>query len=867
MSVPSRLLPRPEPPHDPYSHLLAGWIGADPRKGFRIARTRDVEVAAPANVLTLGPTPDVARLLTEPSGSFGGLRPPTNVAVGPGGDIYLLDVERGVLKHFDGCCCRFDAIPCATRAVDPPADPCADPAQHKLRQRTRPPLDRLRTPHGIAICDGGLWVADSGHGRVVEFALNGFVPRRSVGLPARERAAIGDWYPFALAFDGAGRLYVSDPLHGRIDRFDAQLRWLDPAITGLAGVGPLAVDCRDRVYAVIPSSRAFGPIPLPAAGVTYASFDAGVPWFDWQRLRMGGVPLAASLDVDVTASGEALTAVELAALPPEAWRRIAARAGGAIGGLALPILGAIGQRLYVRITPQPGSAAAAAVEMHADGAGVARVEGGTAVRIEPRTETLRFPRSDVIVDMAGNLHLACGDALVPFRTDGTRLPAEAGTVPPRYKRSGRLVTVALDAEIEGCQWHRVELCGAIPAGCSIGVRTATSALALTDDEVAALDPDAWCTNQLAAGDRRGRWDCLVQSPPGRYLWLAFDFQGDGHATPCLESITIEFPRVSLRRYLPAVFGADRAGADFTDRFTAIFDTSLRSIEGHLDREATFFDPLSAPVRQGKRGPVDFLSWLASWVGIALPPEWPEERRRRYFKEATRLACARGTPLGLRRQLLLLLGFDRAYAECPAERPQTRCTPRPRNCGPEPTRTPAEPPPLILEHYRLRRWLHAGRGRLGDDAVLWGKRIVNRSELSGVQPPPDQTGNARIGETQLIGVPDPLHDPFLVYAHRFSVFVPDRVRGCEPERRAFERVLASEAPAHTSYDVRYVAPRFRVGVQAMIGLDSVVARMPRGVTLTSAVLGQGTILSEPPHRRGGPHLTVGNARLGTTTLID
>src|SRR6185503_15439556 len=90
MSVPSRLLPRPEPPHDPYSHLLAGSIGADPRKGFRIARTRDVEVAAPANVLTLGPTPDVARLLTEPSGSFGGLRPPTNVAVGPGGDIYLL---------------------------------------------------------------------------------------------------------------------------------------------------------------------------------------------------------------------------------------------------------------------------------------------------------------------------------------------------------------------------------------------------------------------------------------------------------------------------------------------------------------------------------------------------------------------------------------------------------------------------------------------------------------------------------------------------------------------------------------------------------------------------------------------------------
>ena len=40
----------------------------------------------------------------------------------------------------------------------------------------------------------------------------------------------------------------------------------------------------------------------------------------------------------------------------------------------------------------------------------------------------------------------------------------------------------------------------------------------------------------------------------------------------------------------------------------------------------------------------------------------------------------------------------------------------------------DPPPLILEHYRLRRWFELGAGRLGDQAVLWGKRIVNRSQL-------------------------------------------------------------------------------------------------------------------------------------------
>jgi phage tail-like protein len=358
----------------------------------------------------------------------------------------------------------------------------------------------------------------------------------------------------------------------------------------------------------------------------------------------------------------------------------------------------------------------------------------------------------------------------------------------------------------------------------------------------------------------------VRSPPGRYLWLALTLRGDGHATPCIESIALEFPRITLRRYLPAVFGFDAAGADFTDRFTAVFDATLRSIERVLDREAMLFDPLSAPAVRRKGASIDFLAWLASWVGITLAQEWPEPRRRRYFRAATRLYCLRGTYLGLWRQLLLLLGFDRAYDACLDERPKTRCVPRPRNCGPEPPRARAEPPPLILEHYRLRRWLHAGCARLGDDAVLWGKRIVNRSELSGERPPPNQTGNARVGETQLKGVPDPFHDPFLVYAHRFSVFVPARVRACDPERRAFERLLARETPAHAAYDIQYVEPRFRVGVQAMIGLDSVVARTPRGVTLTSAPLGQGTVLSAPPNRRDGPRLAVGDARVGSTTLI-
>jgi hypothetical protein len=114
------------------------------------------------------------------------------------------------------------------------------------------------------------------------------------------------------------------------------------------------------------------------------------------------------------------------------------------------------------------------------------------------------------------------------------------------------------------------------------------------------------------------------------------------------------------------------------------------------------------------------------------------------------------------------------------------------------------------------------------------------------------------------VPDPLRDPFHVHAHGFSVFVPSRVRESEVDRQALEQLLAREAPAHTRVDIRYVEPRFRVGVQATIGLDAVVARTPRGVVLGGAALRRGTVISG--RRVHGPQLQVGDARVGTTTRL-
>jgi phage tail-like protein len=317
---------------------------------------------------------------------------------------------------------------------------------------------------------------------------------------------------------------------------------------------------------------------------------------------------------------------------------------------------------------------------------------------------------------------------------------------------------------------------------------------------------------------------------------------------------------------------DPVAVDFTDRYTSLFDTALRSIERRIDTLHELFDPATAPADKPRsktpegEPAVDFLSWLGLWIGLALDRQWPEAVRRALLKQVTCLYSQRGTRHSLSQLLLTFLGFD--ARQCDSSCAQTRCAPRPSNCVPPRPACPPPQPSLILEHFRLRRWLFVGAGRLGDDAVLWGKRIVNRSELSGME----RTGNARIGPlacpadgnpaTQLISTPDPLRDPFHVYAHQFSVFVPARVSRVDWQRRGLERLLTQEAPAHTQWRIEYVEPRFRVGVQAMVGLDSVIARTPAGMRLNDNRLGRGTVL--PPSTR--PRLVGINTRVGETTRL-
>jgi hypothetical protein len=148
--------------------------------------------------------------------------------------------------------------------------------------------------------------------------------------------------------------------------------------------------------------------------------------------------------------------------------------------------------------------------------------------------------------------------------------------------------------------------------------------------------------------------------------------------------------------------------------------------------------------------------------------------------------------------------------------------------------------------------------LGDRSHVWGSNIVGRLQLEE---------NSRLGDFALIGTGDPLRDPFHVYAHRFSVFVPAANYRSQSNRQMMRFFIDSEKPAHTSYTLCPVEARFRIGVQATVGFDTLIGAYPRLVLNYCATLGYDSVLSRSHEERGPSTLKVGErARVGLDTIL-
>lgn len=478
--------------------------------------------------------------------------------------------------------------------------------------------------------------------------------------------------------------------------------------------------------------------------------------------------------------------------------------------------------------------------------------------VAPSFKPLPFSvRADGIVD----LHALCtnrGAASACFDACGHEIPAAKlpKSIANPFLTSGTYLSCALDSRTYRCQWHRVLVDGDIPAGTRVRIESFCADEIYDTGQIAGFAQ--WAQRELPSpppGDRGAGKECLIASPPGRYLWLRITLLGNGSATPALRALVIEFPRITSLRYLPAVFAAEPTSADFSARFLALFDATMSGIEHDVDTEAKYFDPLSTPDQRVGDATVDFLTWLASWIGVRFGRSWHAAKRRHFLKRVGALLDWRGSVRGIRDQLLLALGW-RSPSACCKTSPQKVCHCVPLNCAPEPPPRCCEPPPLILEHFKLRRWLLLGSARLGAQAMLWGSCVANRSQLDA---------DATVGHTQLTMVPDPLHDPFRFYANRYSVFVPASFGRNSTARKSLENLLRDETPASVRWILEFVEPRFRIGVQSMIGFDAVVGALPSGgIALGRAKLGDETLLPGAP----APAIRIGRrGRVGTGSRVN
>ena len=452
-------------------------------------------------------------------------------------------------------------------------------------------------------------------------------------------------------------------------------------------------------------------------------------------------------------------------------------------------------------------------------AGAFKYEPGRADALAFTSEDMRAQFAPLPLRLDGKGRLLLGELCQPrragalFGTDGSALSEAAIPLAAAvYRDTGRVVIGPLDSRIHACQWHRLAFDVDLPAGTRLTIRSRSDEIVWTIAEMADVTDPAWSAPQLWYAASTTEY--LIVSPPGRYLWLEITLAGDGSASPALTALELEFPRISLARYLPAVFGEQPVAADFTDRLLAIFDQGFRSVEAQLDALGYLFDARSTPA--------PMLDWLASWIGLAFPQGLPLARRRRLLRRMPTLYAQRGTAEGVRQLLLLYLGMD----------------------------LPDGAPRLILEHWRLRRWLFLDRGRLGETSRLWGESVLNRSRVgAGMQA----------GVSQIKLERDPLRDPFHAHAHAFSVFLP-AARGTTPAaRRRIEALLAREAPAHTAAQVHWVRPNMRLGIQCALGFDTVL-----GIPCTPAPeLGSMRLNGDAPlvdTGRPGRHLGI-NTRLG------
>jgi phage tail-like protein len=405
--------------------------------------------------------------------------------------------------------------------------------------------------------------------------------------------------------------------------------------------------------------------------------------------------------------------------------------------------------------------------------------------------------------VTGFLHLNDGNAWTDVDR-GTAVAIDRGALALKkvggaFVRSGAFVAGPVTVGHEPVAWFRLR--ASMPplrSGEHVEFFTmATDAppapVTLTDD-VPFADPK-WhpaprdLADTLIPGRREHAKDPLFPGTPARQLWVGGVLRGNGETTPRIEQIRVDYGRDTAIGSLPSVYRRDAGARERLERLLALEEAPLRDLDATIADLPALCDPAAAP---GGDSPA-WLRWLAGWLDFDLTDRWSEAETRTLVATAFERYGVRGTIEGLRRTLRIYTGVNARISE-PAAAARIWSLGQSSTLG-------------------MTTQLASGSA---SGAVLDATATLDASHL---------TRGERFGATLFEDV-----------AHRFcvDVYCAD-LRGPRTldEVRA---VLDREKPAHTVYSLRTIGARLRVGLQARVGVDAIVARGPALATLGTVLAG-------------------------------
>jgi phage tail-like protein len=477
--------------------------------------------------------------------------------------------------------------------------------------------------------------------------------------------------------------------------------------------------------------------------------------------------------------------------------------GGFVGILAGPAgwqpgaIAAFGDRVYV------ADAASGAIVVF--DAGVSTAQLGT----------WRGPVTALAVNETGDLFIKPGLDAAYYRF----------AVDTDYVAAGALAAGPFDAG-EDREWERAWADVSLPPGTSLTISVAVQAASTPPP--AASD---WVT--LPSLDALLALSTVSNR---RFVWLKLELaSASAQASPTLAQARVATAAENLLDYLPLTYGLHDGPGGFLTRWLELVRGEFGRIEELLDDMPRVCDPRFTSASA--------LPWLAQWLSLELPQIADDGQRRALIERAVHLMARRGTPGSIAEFVELHTGIRPAIVEAFNDRP-IWILGTGSQLGFDTRLPPLDPFGMVVADERAGNGCcppldPAGQTPAGCAPCNGTATAASSATSLGDGP----VGRAIVGEGGPLAVYQVGLPLFSEEAYRFCVVV-DAYRAHDPATRAeIARIVEREKPAHTDYRIELIAPEFRIGLQASVGVDAIVGGDPPALRLDPARLGYDTRL--PP----------------------